>query len=211
MRSIDLEAWPRREHFGLFRNYHQSHFDMCAPVDVTAFRPAVKEAGASLNTAIVYVLGRAANDVAEFRLRIRDDAVVEHDEVHPAPVVMVDGGVFTFAFFEYSEDFAAFSDAVAEATARAREHPSLADPPDRDDLLFMTAIPWVAFTAFSHPIPTAPEDSIPRFAWGKITERDRRLELPLNVQAHHALMDGLHMGRYYERVQDLFADPALYL
>jgi chloramphenicol O-acetyltransferase type A len=31
--------------------------------------------------------------------------------------------------------------------------------------------------------------------------------MPLAVQAHHALMDGLHVGRYYTVVQELLDRP----
>jgi chloramphenicol O-acetyltransferase type A len=31
--------------------------------------------------------------------------------------------------------------------------------------------------------------------------------MPLSVQVHHALMDGLHVGRYYERVGQYMSDP----
>jgi chloramphenicol O-acetyltransferase type A len=208
---VDLETWARREHFDTFRDFHCPHFNMCAEVDLTAFRPLIKTRGFSFNTAIIYVLARAANDISEFRLRIRGDTVVEHETVHPSSTVMAEGDPFTFAFFEYSGDFASFAAHVAETTARVHEHPSLADPPGRDDLLFMTSIPWVSFTSFSHPIPTIPMDSIPRFAWGRHHDEGARLRMPLSVQGHHALMDGWHVGRYYERVQVYLDDPASYL
>jgi chloramphenicol O-acetyltransferase type A len=32
--------------------------------------------------------------------------------------------------------------------------------------------------------------------------------MPLSVQGHHALMDGLHMGRYFERLGEYLKDPA---
>jgi chloramphenicol O-acetyltransferase type A len=76
----------------------------------------------------------------------------------------------------------------------------------RDDLLFMTAIPWVSFTSFMHPL-SFPVDSVPRFAWGKFFEDGESLKMPLSVQAHHAVMDGLHMGRYFEVVQEYFQQP----
>ena len=76
----------------------------------------------------------------------------------------------------------------------------------RDDLLFMTAIPWVSFTSFMHPLKF-PVDSVPRFAWGKFFEDGESLKMPLSVQAHHAVMDGLHMGRYFELVQEYFQQP----
>jgi chloramphenicol O-acetyltransferase len=31
--------------------------------------------------------------------------------------------------------------------------------------------------------------------------------MPLSVQAHHALVDGLHMGRYFETMQAYLDQP----
>ncbi len=211
MRTIDLEGWPRREHFETFDAFRLPHFDMCAEVDLTGFRPAVKERGLSFNIALIYVLARAANDIPEFRYRIRGGGVIEHDVVHPASTIMADGGLFTFCFFDYRDDFPLFAKQAAAQAGAVKEHPSLTDPPDRDDLLFMTAIPWVVFTSFTHPMPGDPADSIPRFAWGKYHQDGTAVRMPLEVQGHHALMDGLHMGRYYEAVQAYLDDPDPYL
>jgi chloramphenicol O-acetyltransferase type A len=120
---------------------------------------------------------------------------------------MLDDEVFTFAFFEFTEPFDAFACHVAEVTTHVRKDPSLSDPPGRDDLLFMTAIPWVAFTSFSHAIPAVPEDSIPRLAWGRMWQEGGLRRMPLSVQGHHAVVDGLHVGRYFERVERHCADP----
>jgi chloramphenicol O-acetyltransferase type A len=61
-----------------------------------------------------------------------------------------------------------------------------------------------------HPLKF-PIDSVPRFAWRKLFEDDESLKIPLSVQAHHALVDGLHMGRYYEKVQQYFQQPEIVL
>jgi len=73
----------------------------------------------------------------------------------------------------YSEDFAEFADRAAEAIAAVKAQPTLEDEPGQDNLLFMTAIPWVSFTSFKHPMPLQPTDSIPRFARGKILQGGR--------------------------------------
>lgn len=209
MRYVNLESWARREHFEFFRPYDYPHFGMCANVDVTAFRPALKQRGASFSVAMAYVIARAANAVPEFRLRIRDGKVVEHDVVHPATTILtsVDGDVFTFCFFDYVEDFCEFAAGATERIAYTQSHPKLEDPPGRDDFLFMTAIPWVSFTAFMHPLHLSPADSVPRFAWGKFFQEGECLKMPLGVQAHHALMDGIHMGRFYAEVQEYLHHP----
>ena len=91
--------------------------------------------------------------------------------------------------------------------AQVKEHPTLENEPGRDDLLFMTALPWVSFTSFTHPMRLHPADSIPRFAWGKFFQEDRRLKIPLSLQGHHAVMDGIHMAKFYARVEDWLQDP----
>jgi chloramphenicol O-acetyltransferase type A len=75
----------------------------------------------------------------------------------------------------------------------------------------MTAIPWVSFTSFLHPLNLRPPDSIPRFAWGKFFEDGDRLKMPLGVQGHHALMDGIHVGKFYAEVQDYLDHPGVVL
>jgi chloramphenicol O-acetyltransferase type A len=207
MRHINLETWPRREHFRIFSALDYPHFSLCANVDLTAFYPVVKQRGISLNVATVYVLARAANAIPEFRYRIRAGEVVEHEIVHPATTILTDEDLFTFCFFEYAEDFSLFAERAAEQIAYVKEHRTLEDEPGRDDWLFMTAIPWVSVTSFMHPIPLHPADSVPRFAWGKFFEDGEFLKMPLSVQAHHALMDGIHMGRFYAEVQDYLHHP----
>ncbi len=211
MRHIDIETWPRREHFKAFRAFDFPHFNMCANVDLTAFYPFVKQHSISFNLAVVYVLTRAANAVPEFRYRIRGDEVVEHEIVHPSSTIMGKNEVFSFCSMEYRENFPGFIERNSEKIARVRERPRLFEEGQgRDDLLFMTAIPWVSFTSFMHPL-VFPVDSVPRFAWGKLFEDGEYLKMPLSVQAHHALMDGLHMGRYYEMVQEYLQMPEVVL
>ena len=211
MRNINLKTWPRREHFEVFRTFDMPHFNMCVNVDLTMFYPFIKQHGVSFNLAMVYVLTRAANAMPEFRYRIRGDVVVEHEIVHPSSTIMGENDVFSFCSMEYHENFRGFVERNAEKIASVRARPRLLEEDGgRDDLLFLTAIPWVSFTSFMHPL-TIPVDSVPRFAWGKLFEDGKFLKMPLSVQAHHALMDGLHLGRYYKIVQEYFRQPEFVL
>ena len=207
MRHINLETWPRRTHFDVFRAWDYPHFNMCANVDLTAFCPFVRQNGISFNVAMVYVLARGANAVPEFRYRIRGKEVVQHEVVHPATTIMSKNDLFTFCFFNYVEDFPRFAEDAAVQIAAVQDNPTLEDEPGRDDWLFMTAIPWVSFTSFMHPLDLHPADSIPRFAWGKFFKDGKSVKMPLSVQGHHAVMDGLHVGRFYEEVQKYFDRP----
>ncbi len=71
----------------------------------------------------------------------------------------------------------------------------------------MSAMPWVSFTSVMHPLQMNPPDSVPRIAWGKVFEERLILKMPLSVQVHHALLDGIHLGRYYSLVQEYLDHP----
>ncbi len=211
MRTVDLLTWSRCDHFKKFLAFDHPHFGMCANVDLTKFYPVVKRGGHSISVAIVYVLARAANAIPEFRYRIRGEEVVEHDVVHPSFTVLSTEDRFGFCMVDYCEDYSAFALRAAEAIAFVKQHPTLKDPPGHDNLLFMTALPWVSFTSFMHPMHLNPADSVPRFAWGKFFKESKHWKMPLDVQAHHALMDGIHMGRFYSEVQDNLDHPEIVL
>jgi len=207
MHEIDLSTWRRRRHFELFSTFNHPHFNMCASMELTAFRESVRSSGVPFTVAFVYVLARAANAVPEFRHRIRSGKVIEHDVVSPSFTLLVDDDLFGFCTIPYEEPFSEFAAAAAAVITQVKEHPTLENEPGRDDLLYMTALPWVSFTSFAHPMTQHPADSIPRFAWGKIFQEGQSLKIPLSVQGHHALMDGIHMGKFYARVEEQLQHP----
>jgi len=207
MRYVDMQTWSRRHHFRLFSTFNHPHFSMCVNIDVTAFYPFVKRNGYSLTVAMVYVISRASNAIPEFRHRIRGDQVVEHEIVNPGFSILIDKDLFSFCAVEYAEDFSEFAKRAAKNIANLKAHPDLEANPEKDEMLYMTSIPWVSFTSFNHPMQFHPADSIPRFAWGKYFQEGDTWKMPLSVQGHHAVMDGIHMGRYYETLQDYLDHP----
>ena len=211
MRFIDMQTWPRREHFQAFNACANPHFSLCANLDLTAFRQAVKQSGTSFTVAMVYAISRISNGIPQFRYRIRGEAVVEHEIVHPSATILAQNDLFTFCTIEYTQDFHDFAARAAQTMAYVRAHPTLKDDPGRDDFLFMTAIPWVSFTAFVPPGHVHPAHSIPQFAWGKLFDEGKAIKMPVNVQVHHALVDGIHVGRFFEQLQDYFHRPELVL
>jgi chloramphenicol O-acetyltransferase type A len=199
---IELDTWPRRTHFEAFNQLDYPHFNMTATVDVERMLPVVRDHNASLTIAITYLLTHTANQIKNFRWRIRGDKVVEHEIVHPSITILTPDDLFSFCTMKYLPGFSEFASEAAETIQDVRKNPTLEDKTIEDDLLYMTSIPWVSFTSFMHPIHLHPVDSIPRFSWGKIYEVEGRMKMPLSVQGHHALMDGLHVGQYFEKMQE---------
>ena len=206
MHLVDVKTWSRRQHYNFFKSWDHPHFSMCANVDVTAFYPLVKQRGQSLTIAIIYLITRAANEIIEFRYRVHNGDVVEYEVVHPGFTILVDEENFSFCTVEYIEDFNVFHALAVQQIADVRKNPWVSKT-DSDDFFYMTAIPWVTFTSFKHPMNLDPADSIPRFAWGKIFQDSKRMKMPLDVQGHHALMDGFHLGRFYEKMKSYLDQP----
>ena len=194
MRTIDMETWSRRAHFEYFNAYDHPHFGITANVDLSAFYPVIKQRGISLTTAMVYVVTRASNAIAEFRYRVRDGKVIEHEIVHPSFTILVDEDIFSFCTVDYADDFAEFAVIAAKGIQDVKDQLELEDDPGRDDLLYMTALPWLSFTSYRAPMASHPGDSIPRFAWGKFFQDGDTLMMPLCVEVHHALIDGEPLG-----------------
>jgi len=207
VKYIDVENWPRKKHFEFFNGLDYPHFNLAANVNISILYPFLKNHHLPFFKTILYIATETANSIPEFRQRIRNEQIVEHEVVHPSVTVMTEHELFSFCPVNYTGDFLTFLENATRAIEEIRKNPTLEDDSERDDYLFMTSIPWISFTGFMHPIHMHPVDSVPRIAWGKIFHKDNSLHMPLSVQGHHGLMDGLHAGRYFARVQELLDHP----
>jgi chloramphenicol O-acetyltransferase type A len=122
--------------------------------------------------------------------------------VHPSVTILSKDDLFTFCTVKYEPEFREFIQNAEKEIALVKEQPGLEEKIQDDSMLFMTSIPWVSFTSFHHPLKLQPADSVPRFAWGKYRQEGDRVVMPLSVQGHHALMDGLHVGLFYRDFQE---------
>ena len=211
MKLIDIENWKRKDHYNYFKQLNYPHFNICTNLDITNFYLYIKEKNLPFFISFLFVSTRAANDVKEFRYRIREDKVVEHETVSPSFTVMTEGEVFNFCTTTFIDEFNVFNNNASMEIEKAKNNISIEDEPGRDDLLYITSIPWVSFTSITHPIQMNPVDSIPRISWGKYFEENGKIKLPLSVQAHHALVDGIHVGKYFNMLQEILDKPEKYL
>ena len=205
-RHVFATAAAERQ-FGFFRQLNHPHFGLCARVDVTRLRASAKTSGLGLHLACVHALTAAANAVPSLRRRVRrmdgEEVVVEHAAVHPSFTVPgTDTGAFGFCEVGYVPDALAFAGAARDALARVADDPRLEDQPDRDDYLFLSAIPWVDFTGIQHAMQYHPHDCVPRISWGKVVPRlGGGEEMSVSIQAHHALVDGRGVGDFFAALE----------
>ena len=206
MHRIDVSTWPRQSHYRFYRGLEFPYLGITAPVDVRALVEARAQRGLPLFAGMLHRVMLAANDVPELRQRVRlggeGEEVVEHDRVHPGFTVAGAGGLFAFAAVDLDADLPRFVQAVAAASEARRLDVGLQPfEGQRDDLIFCSCVPWVAFTHVTHPVSTSRPDTVPRIAWSRI-EAGR---CSVNLQAHHGLVDGAHVGRFFERLAEVLS------
>jgi len=208
---LDLTTWARREAFEFFRGFDKPYFNVCTSVDVTRLLEVLRDhPKVSISLAYYYFVLKVANEIEPFRYRLRDGKVLVHPIVHGATTVLLPNETFTFAYFDYVQDFRKFMDGAERAVAQVKAEGGFKKDDD-DARIHCTVLPWMAFTSFSHARNWGREDSIPKISFGKFTRAGERTLMPISVEVHHALMDGLHVGRFLARLEEVLAQPEMYI
>ena len=206
---LDLERWPRRPAFEFFKSYDNPYFNICASLTVTELVELSRSrAELSFSSACLFGALGAANEYEPFRYRMQGGRVWVHDVLHAATTTLVDEERLAFIYFDYASDLLTFQSNAARATqALEKEAAIIDDCADRSDLIHFSSLPWVSFTSISHARNWRREDSVPKITFGRYQIADGRATMPISIEVHHALMDGLHVARYLELVQQRFANP----
>jgi chloramphenicol O-acetyltransferase type A len=209
---IDLDTWPRRELFEFYRDYDKPFFNVCTRLDVTnLLREMNNLSGVSVALAYHYFALKAANEIEQFRYRLRDGRVLVHDVINGGTTLMLPNETFTLVYFDYAGTFAEFIGPAQRAVIEAKKESAFRPRHEDDARIHCTTLPWISFTSFSHARKSRREDSVPKISFGKFTRENDRTVMPFSVEVHHALVDGLHVGRYITRMEELLAEPQLYL
>ena len=202
-RYLEIDSWPRRHHFEFFKDYEQPFFNLCSRVDVTHLYEATRrDESLSFFLSMMYLTLKAANEIEAFHYRLEGDQIVVHEVVHGGSTILRQDETFGFAYFEYCPALTEFLDKNASRVEAARNASGpLEHDPDRRHMIYYSVIPWVEFTSFSHARKCPAGESIPRIVFGKHHPKEEHRVMPISVEVHHALVDGLDVGRYLELLQ----------
>lgn len=202
---LDLENWPRKEHFLFFKEMDEPFFGITTTIDCTKAYKTAKQLGTSF---FVYYLHKtivAVNAIESFRYRIVKDAIYIYDTIDVSATIMREDKTFGFSLIEYSPDFEVFAKNTSEEIQRiqntsglfTREFPN-------NNLIHFSAIPWINFTALSHARSYTFPDSCPKISFGKMmVDETGKRTMSMSVHVHHGLMDGYHVGQFVDYFQEL--------
>ena len=205
-RYIDVETWPRKDAYRLFSRGYLPYFSVTTPLDVTELRRFTKKEGLSFYRAMVYIVSRAMNELEPFRLRIRKDGIAVCETVSPSSTTAGRDGSFGISDVEYlpGETMVDFCRRALEKEASQREQMVVQDDV-RDDLIFISSVPWFVTTSVLQEQPTNPDDSFPRVLWDQVHEEKGRQLVNFTAQLNHRLLDGSHVRDLLLRIEELMA------
>jgi chloramphenicol O-acetyltransferase type A len=211
--EIDTRNWARRDAFDFFRGFDNPYFNVCTRLDAAALKAAVAETGVgSFTLAYHFIALRLANQIEPFRYRLQGDRVLVLPEIHGGATVLRDDDSFAFAYMDHHIDYGAFCAQATAAIDAAKSRAAGFDPRVGDEaMVHFTTLPWIHFSSFSHARNWGRQDSVPKISFGRADAEGARLWLPLSVEVHHALMDGVHVGRYVQAFEAALSQPETWL
>lgn len=199
--KIDLENYPRRQHFEYFSSLQYPYVGVTNNVDVTGLVQFCKEHEYSFYLVFLHLVALAADSISELRQRIRGKEIVEYDKCPTSHVELLKDGTYCYCTLHHYmplEDYINYAESVRK---ECRENGSIEEDEDVEKMYFISTLPWLHYTSLIQPVAGG-EESNPRITWGKFEEDYRgRKQLPVTILAHHGLVDGIHIAQFYQNLE----------
>lgn len=202
MKYLDIDSWNRKELFHHFRTLDDSTFALVANVDVTNTFKDAKEKKESFFVRYLHACLIALNSVENLKYRIEGDQIAIYETIQASATIAREDHTFGFSFIEFNESFADFNNNFQKEKKRIQETRDLFPPKYSLGCIHCSAIPWVHFSGHKEPFSGNKDDSVPQLAFGKIEEKKGRLMMPVAINVNHALVDGYHVGLFFEEFQN---------
>lgn len=200
-REIEIEKWKRKSTFEFYRNFENPFFNLTAPLDATKLYRFCKTHQLSFAITSLFYSIQTANEIPEFRLRLRGEKLIEFDRIEATQTILNDDETFSFCYFEMKEDVFEFNEAGKKSVEKYKKLKTFDVEADRLDLVYYSVIPWISFTSFKNATRLDDSQTIPRIVFGKLFTEAGKMKLPHSVEVHHAVMDGIHVGKYFNLLQ----------
>ena len=197
---IDEKIWKRAIHCQVFRNSIEPQYCVTFELDITNFLKMVKEKKCSFTLTLIYIVSNCANSIEEFRYRFLDGKVVLFDKIDTAfTYINQDTELFKVVNVDLKDSLEEY---VSLAYETARTQKEYFTGPLGNNVFQFSPMPWVSYTHISHTNAGKKDNATPIFVWGKFFERDGKVLLPFSIQVHHSFVDGIHIGRLADILQN---------
>ena len=201
--ELDLENWNRYEHFKFFSAFDEPFFGITVRLDCTNTYKEAKKKQESFFLSYLHKSLVAANSIENLKYRIEGKKVFKYETIDASPTINRTNGTFGFSYLKFHEDFQVFKDLALPVIQEVRESKGLVPGTGGQNVIHYSSLPWLDFSSVSHARHFSHGDSCPKISFGKMKETRGTYEFPVSVHVNHALVDGIHVGQFVEKFQEL--------
>lgn len=203
-KEIDIENWNRKATFEFFKDFEDPFFNMTANLDVTELYKFCKQKGLSYSLTSLFYSQKTVNEIREFKIRLVGRKLLEYEKIEATQTILQPDESFSFCYFPMTEDVFEFNEVGKMNVAKYKELNTFDVETERLDLIYYSVIPWISFTSFKHASRFDKTQTVPRIVFGKVFDDGEKKKMPVSVEANHAIMDGFHVGKYFNILQKKF-------
>lgn len=197
---IDMAQYACRQHFEHFLNMAYPYVGVTQNIDVTELVHFCREKKYSFYLTFLHAAALAADEVEQLRQRIHDGGIVEYDACPTSHIELLEDETYCYCTLRHHMPLAEYILYAEEMRAKCRQKASIEEDDDVEGMYFISSLPWLHYSAMIQPVAGG-EESNPRITWGRYEEDMRgRLQMPVTLLAHHSLVDGIHIAKFYQKL-----------
>jgi len=203
-KEIDIKNWIRREQSEFFKGDDEPRFSITSTLDVTNLYRYVKENRLSFYYSLIYLSMISINSIDEFHYKLEGNKVFYYDSLQPSFCDLRKGETNYFIVdvrMDLNETIKTFD---TKCTEKSFNQKTFLDEGEfeQNELVYVSCLPWIDVTSIVEERKFDKNDSIPHVCWGKYVEKNGRLILHYSIMVNHRLMDGYHVGLFFNRLQE---------
>jgi chloramphenicol O-acetyltransferase type A len=197
-----MASYPRKAHFEYFLDLGYPYTGVTVMIDITRFLNCVREEKRPFFLSFLYYVGQAANEVPQLRQRIAGKGIVEYNNCQTSHTVMKADQTFAYCQLACNQEFSKFLPYAKQRQEEVKRNGTIEkESQQSDSYLFVSCLPWLHYSALTQATPI-PADSNPRISWGRYEPYGPKCLMPVSLQVHHGLVDGIHISTFYEKLQN---------
>lgn len=203
-KKIDIRNWSRKEIYLFFKDYEEPYYGITMDLECTGAYQFAKSRNISFFLYYLYLTLKAVNQTEAFKYRIEGEQLFLYDVINGSATIDRDNGTFGFSHILYFEDLDLFLERATEEMIEVRTSDRLIKSEIGENIIHFSSVPWIQFTSVSHPRRYSRRDSIPKVTIGKYHTIEGKKMIPVSVHVNHAVADGLHVGEFFQTLQQYF-------
>ncbi|MGK9124221.1 CatA-like O-acetyltransferase [Olivibacter sp. SA151] len=199
--QVNTLNWKRQAHYDFFRSFEKPFWGVTTQLNCTKAFAYCKTYNVSFFCYYLYLSLRAANEVQAFRYRIHDNNVLEYHEIGGSITVIRPDETFGFAYFDFYDEFERFQVELKKQINLEKQSRGLQTNANCRDVIHYSVLPYISFTQMEHALYGGQDNGIPKITFGKYLFQNDQILLPMSIHVHHALCDGVDVGKFVTTFQ----------